>query len=234
MSPSFDAMASEIPRHGRERRPRREQGGTLIGMFIGLILGLTLAAGIAYYLSKGGALSRSLPPSKDPAKSVAKAQASSGRGRFDFYDILPGGEVPRIRPPETRPLEGADTPGKGEIPKAETARADAARVEPVRAAPATGAPPGLTTAAVEAPSADVRRGRSYLQAGAFQKESDAENQKARLALSGWEATIQAATLPDRTTWYRVRVGPFDNVDEMNRNRAEMAKRGFDVSVIRNP
>jgi cell division protein FtsN len=76
--------------------------------------------------------------------------------------------------------------------------------------------------------------RLWLQAGAFASESEAENLKARLALSGWEAAIQSAALPDKSIRYRVRLGPYDNTDELNRMKTELGKGGFDVAVIRNP
>jgi len=76
--------------------------------------------------------------------------------------------------------------------------------------------------------------RLWLQAGAFAGESDAENLKARLALSGWEASVQMATLADKSVRYRVRLGPYDNTDELNRIKADLGKSGFDVAVIKNP
>ena len=76
--------------------------------------------------------------------------------------------------------------------------------------------------------------RLWLQAGAFATESDAENLKARLALVGWEASVQAATLPDKSVRYRVRLGPYDNTDELNRIKSDLGKSGFDVAVIKNP
>jgi cell division septation protein DedD len=76
--------------------------------------------------------------------------------------------------------------------------------------------------------------RLWLQAGAFASESDAENLKARLALSGWEAAVQMATLPDKSVRYRVRLGPYDNTDELNHIKADLGKSGFDVAVIKNP
>ena len=57
--------------------------------------------------------------------------------------------------------------------------------------------------------------RFWLQAGSFASESDAENLKARLAFAGWQASIQQGTLPDKGTRYRVRLGPYDNTDELN-------------------
>ena len=76
--------------------------------------------------------------------------------------------------------------------------------------------------------------RLWLLAGAFASESDAENLKARLALSGWEASVQMATLADKSVRYRVRLGPYDNTDELNRIKADLGKSGFDVAVIKNP
>jgi cell division protein FtsN len=76
--------------------------------------------------------------------------------------------------------------------------------------------------------------RLWLQAGAFAGESDAENLKARLALSGWEASVQMATLADKSVRYRVRLGPYDNTDELSRIKADLGKSGFDVAVIKNP
>ena len=76
--------------------------------------------------------------------------------------------------------------------------------------------------------------RYWLQAGAFAGESDAENLRARLALSGWEALIQTVPLPDKSVRYRVRLGPYDNTDQLNRVKTELGKGGFDVAVIRNP
>jgi cell division protein FtsN len=74
--------------------------------------------------------------------------------------------------------------------------------------------------------------RAWLQAGAFSSQSDAENLKARLAMSGWEAIVQSATLPDKSVRYRVRLGPYDNTDELNRIKSDLGKGGFEVAVIK--
>ena len=88
-----------------------------------------------------------------------------------------------------------------------------------------GAPPASDKAAKAAE-------RFWLQAGSFAQEADAENLKARLAFAGWEAVIQPASLPDKGPRYRVRLGPYDNTDELARMKSELAKRGFDVAVIK--
>ena len=72
----------------------------------------------------------------------------------------------------------------------------------------------------------------YLQAGAFQSEAEADNMKAKLALIGVEASIQTATLPDKGVWHRVRVGPFNNVDELNKARTSLAQNGIQSSLVK--
>ena len=80
--------------------------------------------------------------------------------------------------------------------------------------------------------AEVQPDRFWLQAGSFSSVPDAENLRARLALAGWEATVQEGALPDKSVRYRVRLGPYDNPDELGRMKSELARRGFDVAVIR--
>jgi cell division protein FtsN len=72
----------------------------------------------------------------------------------------------------------------------------------------------------------------YLQAGAFQNAPDADNLKARLALIGVQASIQTTTLPDRGVWHRVRLGPYGNVEELNRTRDTLKKNGIDTTLIK--
>ena len=72
----------------------------------------------------------------------------------------------------------------------------------------------------------------FLQAGAFQNPADADNLKARLALLGLEASVEPTNLPDKGVWYRLRLGPYANVDEINRVRAQLVQNGFDASLVK--
>lgn len=72
----------------------------------------------------------------------------------------------------------------------------------------------------------------FLQAGSFQNADDADNLKARLAMLGVEATVQAATVPEKGRWHRVRVGPFSSIDDMNRIRASLEQNGVRTSLIK--
>lgn len=53
-----------------------------------------------------------------------------------------------------------------------------------------------------------------LQAGSFNRESDAERQKASLALLGLTSSIQKVTIQGRGDFFRVRLGPFSSHTRM--------------------
>lgn len=72
----------------------------------------------------------------------------------------------------------------------------------------------------------------WLQVGAFGEADDAENLKARLALSGIQAGSQRAQLPDGRVVHRVRIGPFAKPEEMNAVRSRLASAGFEASVAK--
>ena len=72
----------------------------------------------------------------------------------------------------------------------------------------------------------------FLQAGSFQNPADADNRKAQLAILGFEAAVEPITLPDKGTWYRVRLGPYTKIEEINKMRSTMATNGIDVSLVK--
>ena len=73
---------------------------------------------------------------------------------------------------------------------------------------------------------------SFLHVGAFQNVEDADNQKAKLALLGLEAIVQTAEIPEKGVWHRVRVGPFGNLDQINKARSDLVANGFNADLIK--
>ena len=71
-----------------------------------------------------------------------------------------------------------------------------------------------------------------LQVGSFQNPADADNLKARLALLGMEASVEPIDLAEKGTWYRVRVGPYSKVEEINRLRQTLAQNGIEASLVK--
>ena len=211
----------------RTPQPRGALGGTLLGVFIGIIVGLGMAASVAYWLMKNNpalpmpSLSRE---AHEPARDAAKVAKADDKPRFDFYKILPGIEEPKVQP--------APRADRGDRAVVEQAREHAGERPAARPAAATIPPVENVVAAVDTTEKAAKPSERYwLQAGSFSTEPDAENLRARLALSGWEAMVQEGALPDRSVRYRVRLGPYDNADELGRMKSELAKRGFDVAVI---
>lgn len=72
----------------------------------------------------------------------------------------------------------------------------------------------------------------FLQVGSFQAAAEADNMKARLALLGLEAVIQTADIPDKGIWHRVRIGPYTNIDDMNRARSLLAQNNIPSSLVK--
>lgn len=93
--------------------------------------------------------------------------------------------------------------------------------------------PEPATAASPAPAANAEGFTYYLQAGAFRELNDAESTKAKLALMGVAATI-AERKSELGTLYRVRVGPFSEIEAMNRARVRLSDNGVDAAVVRVP
>ncbi len=203
-------------------------GSTLIGIFIGIALGLGLAAGVAFYLMRSGnpyqsTAAANARDAKDPAKPGRAEPAAADKPRFDFYKILPGVEDPKA------PSKAAErvTPDKATIERAASPEKSIAKVEDN--------PPPSRDKTAEPPSRTPKPGdRFWIQAGSFTNENDADNLKAQLALSGWEASVQQATLPDRSVRYRVRLGPYESTSEMTRVKDDLSKRGIDVAIVKNP
>lgn len=85
--------------------------------------------------------------------------------------------------------------------------------------------PDVTPAAVETPGAYV------LQAGSFSTFEDADRMKAKLALLGVISRIQKVSVDDRD-FHRVRIGPVEDLAELNRTREKLRDARVEVLVIR--
>lgn len=77
----------------------------------------------------------------------------------------------------------------------------------------------------------ITPGIYVLQAGSFSKFADADRRRAQLALQGIESRIQRVSIDDKT-YHRVRIGPIDDLDELNILRARLRAAKIDVLRIR--
>jgi cell division protein FtsN len=81
------------------------------------------------------------------------------------------------------------------------------------------------------PQAVVDPGLYVLQAGSFTLHADADRRKAELAMHGIESSIQRVTI-DEKAYHRVRIGPTDDLDELNMLRSRLRTAQIDVLRIR--
>ncbi|MEN8128629.1 MAG: SPOR domain-containing protein [Pseudomonadota bacterium] len=91
--------------------------------------------------------------------------------------------------------------------------------------------PAATDASRDSKKSPSRSSPAYiLQVGSFQKPHEADSLKAQLALLGVESNIQRVRV-DRSTWYRVRIGPYNNRKQLNRIRAKLSKNKIDTLLV---
>jgi cell division protein FtsN len=209
----------------------------LLGMIIGLLLGIVISLAVALWLNrlsnpfveKGKQvepITKIAPPQSQPPAEAAKAAEAAAKGkvpapekpaaksaerpRFEFYQILPGdkdaGDKDGKAAPKTPPAPATQTPSGA----------------------SSAAKPGSTPATAKAFSGEVY----WLQAGAFADERDADNLKAKIALSGLEATVRSVSTPDKGTLYRVRLGPYQSLDAANRIKSSLSQNGVGAAIIR--
>jgi cell division protein FtsN len=81
------------------------------------------------------------------------------------------------------------------------------------------------------PQAIDEPGVYLLQAGSFSTHNDADRRRAELALHGIESRVQRAKVNNRD-YYRVYVGPIDDLDELNVTRSRLRAAKIDVMRIR--
>lgn len=90
----------------------------------------------------------------------------------------------------------------------------------------------VTEKEVQDSALTVKKENYFLQVGAFQNEADADNMKAKLALLGFEAVVKTATIPEKGIWHRVRVGPLNDIEKINKIRGELTTNGFNTDLIK--
>jgi cell division protein FtsN len=182
-------------------------GGFLLGIFVGLLIGLAISLGVAFYLNRTPVPFTVAKPKDEKAAPAGKAPSIAG---------LPQGSA--------APASGTEKPKFDFykiLPGAEETVSEKELRERLRAAKSQ--PPGQQEA-----SKDVY----FIQAGSFQNPADADNQKARLAILGFESSVEPANLPDKGTWYRVRLGPYKKVEDINKVRQQLAQNGIDASLVK--
>jgi cell division protein FtsN len=177
-------------------------------MLLGLSLGLVVALGV--YLSgshPGPDVEARVPAAPRAASSEQPADANAGRAA----------------------ASAARTAGEATAPQDQSSatRFDFYHILPQYEVviPEVEAPQKELAASVAEP------GRYVLQAGSFTSMADADRRQASLALLGVESRIQRVTIDDHV-FHRVRVGPLDDLDELNRVRGRLRDARVDTLLMK--
>ena len=191
------------PTGNKSAPPPKPASKLLLGVLAGMVLGVGLAAVVAWYVVKS------------PSPIVQK---SSIENKPSVVEEKPKATT-EVAP---KPKASTDTPTENGKPRFDfykvlTGKQDGAATPPIK-----------HENPVKAADATVQ----VLQAGSFSNVDDAEKLKAKLALLGVEANVQTAAIPDKGVWYRVRLGPYKNVDELSKARDFLKQNGVDSTPLR--
>jgi cell division protein FtsN len=84
---------------------------------------------------------------------------------------------------------------------------------------------------VDAAARIDRPGTYFLQAGSYRDMADAERVQAQLARQSISANVQRVAL-DTDVWYRIRIGPIKDLNQLNRVRQQLQAAEIVTLVIR--
>lgn len=195
----------------------RQSGNTLTGIIIGLVIGLSIAVVVALVINK------------------ASTPFTNKNGKSDKTDL----PVTQMQDPN-KPLYGnKDAVSLAAKEVAASKAAEAAKPADALAAAASAATTPASTAATPAatpttaskPEASDDKYIYFLQIGAFKEVADAESARAKLALVGVEAAVSEKA-GENGVLHRVRVGPFDSFDAMNKMRAKLSENSVETAIVR--
>ncbi|MBA4141535.1 MAG: SPOR domain-containing protein [Nitrosospira sp.] len=180
----------------------RNRNTLLLGLFIGYALGLLSAIGTWMYINQA------------PSPYISQDRANNGAAEQSAASHT--GKELQGSGSEDKPVAVAD--GK---PRFEFYNILPGEEEPVTEQE--------LKQVIQRP---LSQDKYFLQAGSFRNEDDADNLKAKLAMLGMEAAVQAVDLSEKGIWHRVRVGPFTDINEIDRTRASLQQNDVPSSLIK--
>ncbi len=208
---------------------RTQRGGLFVGFIAGLLVGLALALGVALYVTK-------VPVpfiDKVPQRTADQDAAEAERNRKWNPNEALASKVP-VRPATaSAPASGvalaASAPAGLPPASADAGALPAVATVPAGQGPAVAAarnPGGADTSARPGGEPFVY----FVQIGAYGRNEDAEQQRARLAMAGMTAKVTEREQSGRTV-YRVRLGPYEGRDSAEAVKQQATDGGFADAVL---
>lgn len=216
---------------------KKQLGGTILGFILGVIVGLGAALAVAVYVRKVPVPFLNKGAARGADQDAAEAQKNKDwdpnsplRGKSAAKPPAPVASAAGAEPatPAAQPVATAEPKGAA----ASAPKAAASKPEKVETGKPTSADPlgDLAKAkAAEAGSADPYD--YFVQAGAFRTQADADAQRAKLAMMGWEARVSEREQNGRPV-FRVRVGPFAKRDDAAALKEKLDGTGVESALVR--
>ncbi len=212
---------------------KQQTGGTIIGFIVGVIVGLGAALAVAVYVTK-------VPVpflNKGSGRGVDMDAAESQKNKnWDPNSPLYGKNP--ARPVTVAASAPASAPAAAAAPApdvraaASAAKPAASKPEPAKAETKPGADPlGDLAVAKAAAKGNLDPFDYFVQAGAFRTQVDADAQRAKLAMLGWEARVSEREQNGRPV-FRVRVGPFAKRDDAEQLKEKLDGTGVESALVR--
>ena len=204
---------------------KQQRGGTVVGFILGVIVGLGGALAVAVYVTKVPVPFLNKNGTRAPDQDAAEAKRNK--------DWDPNAPLYGKNP--ARPVTLAPEAAPAATPEAPTAAAPPPRAAPgnPEALPPSADPLGdLARAKAKAASAaGVDPFEYFVQAGAFRTQQDADAQRAKLAMLGWEARVSERETNGRVV-FRVRIGPFSKRDDAESLKDKLDGAGVESALVR--
>lgn len=198
---------------------KSQRGGFAMGLIVGLLIGLALALAVALYVTKVPVPFVNKVPQRTAEQDAAEQEKNRNWDPNAGLNHRAGS-----RPPATASAPAGAAPAAAVTPPVAAApQASSARDPAAILAAREGA------AVKPTPAADPFN--YFVQAGAFARPEDAEQQRARLAMMGYEAKVTEREQSGRTV-YRVRIGPFPAKDGADGAKDKLAAAGVESALVR--
>jgi cell division protein FtsN len=204
----------------------------LLGMIIGLLLGVVISLAVALWLNRLSNPFVEKGRAPEPVSKMAPAQPQAPAEAARAAEKAAKGAVPSPATPDK--TAATKTPDRPRFEFYRILPGDREVTDKEAAAPKAASPQAPLAKAGSSPSAPKpHSGEVYwLQAGAFNEEREADNLKAKIALTGLEASVRPVSIPDKGTLYRVRLGPYQSLDDANRIKGALSQNGVGAAIIR--
>ncbi len=206
-----------------------QRGGFVLGMVVGLLIGLALALSVALYITKAP-----VPfIDKVPQRTAEHDRAETERNRQWNPNAALGSKNPPAGATEAPPPDALPAPVFPDGPPRDPAAilSGATTGATTTATPPTDAIPPTTNAPPRSTAAALEPFVYFVQAGAFARNQDAEQQRARLALMGLTAKITEREQAGRTV-YRVRMGPYPAREAADNLLQRLQSQAIDSQIVR--